>query len=64
MLTLAESNHIFQYLQMLAYPVEQHLRQVIQESLCRGELFQGLKRTLAALGANQFRGRTPEEMAM
>jgi len=64
MLALADYNRIFQYLPMLAYPDEQQLRQVIQELLCRGERLQGLIRALAALGGNQFRGRTPEEMAM
>jgi len=64
MMALAEYNRVFQYLHMLAYADDKQLRQVIQESLCRGESFQGLKRALAALGGNQFRGRTPEEMAM
>ena len=40
----------------------QQLRQVIQESLNRGEQLQGLKRALVTLGGNQFRGTNPEEM--
>ena len=49
---------------MLDYADDKQLRQVIQESLNRGESLQGLKRALAALGGNQLRGRSPEEMDM
>ncbi len=64
MLAFAEYNRIFQCLHMLEYADDKQLRQVIQESLNRGESLQGLKRALAALGGNQFRGRSPEEMDM
>ena len=64
MMALAEYNRVYQHLHMLAYADDKQLRQVIQESLCRGESFQGLKRALAALGNNQLRGRSVEEMAM
>ena len=49
---------------LLDYADDKQLRQVIQESLNRGEQLQGLKRALAALGGNQFRGKSPDEMAM
>ncbi len=51
-------------LHLLDYADDKQLRQVIQESLNRGEQLQGLKRALAALGGNQFRGKSPDEMAM
>lgn len=35
---------------------------MIQESLNRGEQLQGLKRALASIGGNRFRGKDPEEM--
>ncbi|RLA55561.1 MAG: hypothetical protein DRQ98_04715, partial [Gammaproteobacteria bacterium] len=64
MLALAEYNRVFKCLHLLDYANDKQLRQVIQESLNRGESVQGLKRALASLGGNQFRGRNPEEMAM
>lgn len=64
MLALAEYNRVFKCLHLLEYADDKQLRQVIQESLNRGESLQSLKRALAALGGNQFRGRTPEEMQM
>ena len=64
MLALAEYNRVFKCLHLLDYANDKQLRQVIQKSLNRGEQLQGLKRALAALGGNQFRGRNPEEMAM
>ncbi len=64
MLALAEYNRVFKSLHLLDYADDKQLRQVIQESLNRGESFQGLKRALAALGGNQFRGRDPEEMGL
>ncbi|NQY35632.1 MAG: Tn3 family transposase [Alteromonadaceae bacterium] len=63
MLALAEYNRILKCLHLLDYADDKQLRQVIQESLNRGEQLQGLKRALAALGGNQFRGTNPEEMA-
>ena len=59
----AEYNRVFKCLHLLDYADDEQLRQVIQESLNRGEQLQGLKRALAVLGGNQFRGRNPEEMA-
>jgi TnpA family transposase len=64
MLALAEYNRFYKCLHLLDYANDKQLRQVIQESLNRGESLQGLKRALASLGGNQFRGRNPEEMAM
>lgn len=64
MLAFAEYNRVFKCLHLLDYANDKQLRQVIQESLNRGESLQGLKRALAALGGNQFRGRSPEEMNM
>ena len=49
---------------LLDYADDKQLRQVIQESLNRGEQLQGLKRALASLGGNQFRGKSPDEMTM
>jgi TnpA family transposase len=62
MLALAEYNRVFKCLHLLDYADNKQLRQVIQESLNRGEQLQGLKRALVALGGNQFRGKSPEEM--
>ncbi len=62
MLALAEYNRVLKCLHLLDYADDKQLRQVIQESLNRGEQLQGLKRALAALGSNQFRGQNPEEM--
>ena len=62
MRALAEYNRVFKCLHMLDYADGKELRQVIQESLNRGEQLQGLKRALAALGGNRFRGKDPEEM--
>ncbi|KKL83938.1 hypothetical protein LCGC14_1969730, partial [marine sediment metagenome] len=64
MLALAEYNRVIKCLHLLDYADDKQLRQVVQESLNRGEQLQGLKRALAALGGNQFRGTNPEEMAM
>jgi hypothetical protein len=64
MLALAEYNRVFKCLHLLDYANDKQLRQVIQESLNRGESVQGLKRALASLGGNEFRGSNPEEMAM
>lgn len=64
MLALAEYNRVFKCLHLLDYVDDKQLRQVIQESLNRGEQLQGLKRALVALGGNQFRGRSPEEMEL
>jgi TnpA family transposase len=64
MRALAEYNRVFKCLHLLDYADNKQLRQVIQESLNRGEQLQGLKRALAALGGNQFRGRHPDEMAL
>ena len=64
MLTLAEYSRVYKCLHLLDYADDKQLRQVIQESLNRGEQMQGLKRALAAVGGNQFRGRNPEEMAL
>ena len=61
---LAEYNRIFKCLHLLDYADGKELRQVIQESLNRGEQLQGLKRALASLGGNRFRGKDPEEMEM
>jgi len=62
MRALAEYNRVFKCLHLLDYADDKQLRQVIQESLNRGEQLQGLKRALAALGGNQFRGTSPDEM--
>ena len=62
MQALAEYNRVFKCLHLLDYADDKQLRQVIQESLNRGEQLQGLKRALAALGNNQFRGTSPDEM--
>jgi TnpA family transposase len=62
MLALAEYNRVLKCLHLLDYADDKQLRQVIQESLNRGEQLQGLKRALAALGNNQFRGTSPDEM--
>lgn len=62
MLALAEYNRVLKCLHLLDYADDKQLRQVIQESLNRGEQLQGLKRALVALGGNQFRGKSPEEM--
>ena len=62
MQALAEYNRVFKCLHMLDYADGKELRQVIQESLNRGEQLQGLKRALASLGGNRFRGKDPEEM--
>jgi len=62
MQALAEYNRVFKCLHLLDYADDKQLRQVIQESLNRGEQLQGLKRALAALGGNQFRGTSPDEM--
>lgn len=62
MQALAEYNRVFKCLHLLDYADDKQLRQVIQESLNRGEQLQGLKRALAALGGNQFRGTSPGEM--
>lgn len=62
MRALAEYNRVFKCLHMLDYADGKELRQVIQESLSRGEQLQGLKRALASLGGNRFRGKEPEEM--
>jgi TnpA family transposase len=64
MLALTEYNRVFKCLHLLDYADGKQLRQVIQESLNRGEQFQGLKRALASLGGNRFRGKDPEEMEM
>jgi len=64
MLALAEDNRVFKCLHLLDYADDKQIRQVIQESLNRGEQFQGLKRALVSLGGNQFRGTTPEEMTV
>jgi TnpA family transposase len=62
MRALTEYNRAFKCLHLLDYADDKQLRQVIQESLNSGEQLQGLKRALAALGGNQFRGKSPEEM--
>ena len=62
MRALAEYNRVFKCLHLLDYANGKQLRQVIQESLNRGEQLQGLKRALASLGGNRFRGKDPEEM--
>jgi TnpA family transposase len=62
MQALTEYNRVFKCLHLLNYADDKQLRQVIQESLNRGEQLQGLKRALAALGGNQFRGTSPDEM--
>jgi TnpA family transposase len=59
---LAEYNRVFKRLHVLDYADDKQLRQVIQESLNRGEQLQGLTRALAALGGNQFRDTSPDEM--
>ncbi len=59
---MAEFNRVFKCLHLLDYTDDKQLRQVIQESLNRGESLHALKRALAALGGNQFRGRSPKEM--
>jgi len=64
MLALAEYNRVFKCLHLLDYADDKQIRQVIQESLNRGEQLQGLKRALVSLGGNQFRGTTPEEMTV
>jgi len=64
MLALTEYNRVLKCLHLLDYANDKQLRQVIQESLNRGESFQGLRRALSALGGNQFRGRSPDEMNM
>ena len=64
MRALVEYNRVFKCLHLLDYADDKQLRQVIQESLNSGEQFQGLKRALAAIGGNQFRGRSPEEMTL
>ena len=64
MQALAEYNRVFKCLHLLGYADGKQLRQVIQESLNRGEQLQGLKRALASLGGNRFRGKDPEEMEM
>lgn len=64
MLALSEYNRVFKCLHLLDYADGKQLRQVIQGSLNRGEQLQGLKRALASLGGNRFRGKDPEEMQM
>jgi hypothetical protein len=59
---LAEYNRVFKCLHLLDYADDQQLRQVIQESLNRGEQLQVSKRALAALANDQFRGTSPDEM--
>ena len=59
---LTEYNRVFQCLHMLDYADDKQLRQVIQESLNRGESLHSLKRALAAVGGTRFRGQSPEEM--
>lgn len=64
MQALSEYNRVFKCLHLLDYANAKQLRQVIQESLNRGEQLQGLKRALASVGGNRFRGKDPEEMEM
>jgi len=61
-LALAEYNRLLKCLYYLDYVDDTQLRHVIHASLNQGEALHGLKRALAALGGNQFRGSSPEEM--
>jgi TnpA family transposase len=61
-LALAEYNRLLKCLYYLDYVDDSQLRHVIHTSLNQGEQLHGLKRALAALGGNQFRGSSPEEM--
>ncbi len=61
-LALAEYNRLLKCIYYLDYVDDKQLRHVIHISLNQGEALHGLKRALAALGGNQFRGSSPEEM--
>ncbi len=54
MLALAEYNRVLKCLHLLDYADDKQLRQVIQESLNRGEQLQGLKRALAACNVPNY----------